>query len=180
MPSLSLQIQTRQMVSSTKMFRLVAAVENFYYLLLLSGDKDRAARAETWNSWREMGFHISVKNAPPAAHNGEKIAVDLDIRGQRDLFINVEGGSAAVLGALQSLVKEIDRVRAARSATGDQERLAALKADSAIARQLITSLHSALDKAGCAAARPDFDFAIDRALAVLTHPEILSLQARSQ
>ena len=43
MPNLSVEIKTVKMVTSTKLFRLVAGIENLYYALLLTGDQTHSA-----------------------------------------------------------------------------------------------------------------------------------------
>jgi hypothetical protein len=178
MPSLSVEIKTTTMATSTKMFRLLAGVENLYYALLLTDDQARAEKADTWRSWHELGFHMNVKNPPAAVRDNEKVTVTLDVSGEPDLVINVEGGEPKAIGKLQSLLKEIDRARAQRGQENEKARLAAVKADPAVAGALITPLHNALNNSGCALAVPDFDFAINRALAVLAHPDVTSLQVR--
>jgi hypothetical protein len=166
------------MATSTKMFRLLAAIENLYYALALTGDPARAENAETWRSWHELGFHMNVKNPPPAVCDDERVAVTLDISGEPDLVINVEGGEPKAIGKLQSLLKEIDRARAQRGQEGEQARLAAVKADPAVAGALISPLHNALNNSGCALVVPDFDFAVNRALTVLAHPDVISMRVR--
>ncbi len=178
MPSLSVEIKTKIMATSTKMFRMLAGIEQLYYALLLSGDQTRAANAETWRSWHHLGFHMSVKNPPPAVRDNEKVKVTLDVSAEPDLVINVEGGEARTIGALKSLLKEIDRARSQRGDESEAARLAAIKADPAVTSALITPLHNALNNSGCALAVPDFDFAINRALTVLAHPEVKSLHLR--
>lgn len=178
MPSLSVEIKTTTMATSTKMFRLLAGIENLYYALLLTGDRERAENAITWRSWHELGFHMSVKNPPAVVRDNEKVAVTLDVSGEPDLVINVEGGEPGTIGKLKSLLKEIDRARAQRAQESEAARLTAVKADPAIAGSLITPLHNALNNSGCALAVPDFDFAINRALTVLAHPDVTSLRVR--
>jgi len=178
MPSLSVEIKTKTMASSTKMFRMLAGIENLYYALLLTGDQARAENADTWRSWHELGFHMSVKNPPAAVRDNEKVTVTLDVSGEPDLVINVEGGESRATGKLQSLLKEIDRARAQRGQESEAARLAAVKADAAVAGALITPLHNALNNSGCALAVPDFDFAINRALTVLAHPDVTSMRVR--
>jgi hypothetical protein len=178
MPSLSVEIKSRSMATSTRMFRTLAGIEYCYYVLLLTGDRTRASNAETWRLWQELGFHMSVKNPPPAVRDGERVMVTLDVTGEPDLVINVEGGQPAAIDSLKSLLKEIDRARAQRGNEGESARLAAIRSDPAIAAALLTPLHNALKNTGCEAAAPDFDFAADRALTVLAHPEITSLRVR--
>ena len=178
MPSLSVEIKSTTMATSTKMFRLLAGIENLYYMLLLAGDQARAANADTWRSWHELGFHMNVKNPPSAVRDNEKVMVTLDVSGEPDLVINVEGGDPKTIGKLQALLKEIDRARAQRGQESEAPRLAAIKADPAVAGALITPLHNALNNSGCALAVPDFDFALNRALTVLAHPEVQSLRMR--
>lgn len=178
MPSLAVEIKSRSMATSTRMFRMLAGIEHFYYVLLLTNDRARAANAETWQSWCRVGFHMSVKNPPPAVRDGEKVHVTLDLRGEPDLVINVEGGDPAAIKSLQGLLKEIDRARAQRGQESESARLAALKADPAIAAALITPLHNALKNTGSEWAAHDFDFATDRALSVLAHPDVVSLRVQ--
>jgi hypothetical protein len=176
MPSLSVEIKTTTMATSTRMFRLLAGIEHLYYALLLAGDQARAENADTWRSWHEVGFHMDVKNPPAAVRDNEKVMVTLDLSGEPDLVINVEGGQPGAIAKLQALLREIDRARAQRGQESDAARLAAVKADPAVAGALLTPLHNALNNSGCALAVPDFDFAINRALTVLAHPEVTSLR----
>jgi hypothetical protein len=178
MPSLSVEIKTVKMVTSTKLFRMLAGIENLYYALLLTGDPTRARNAETWRSWHQLGFHMDVKNSPPAVRDNEKVMVTLDLSGDPDLVINVTGGEPKTIAALKSVLAEIDRVRAKRGQESEAARLAAVKEDSAIAAQILAPLHNALNNTGCALAVPDFDFAINRALTVLANPEVTSLRPR--
>jgi len=178
MASLSVEIKSTTMATSTRMFRMLAGIEHLYYALLLTGDQARAANAETWRGWHQLGFHMSVKNPPPAVRDGERVTVTIDVTGEPDLVINVEGGEARAIAALASLLKEIDQARAKRGQENEAARLAAVKTDRAVATALINPLHNALNNTGCALAVPDFDFAINRALTVLAHPEVASLKAR--
>jgi hypothetical protein len=178
MPSLSVEIKTVTMVTSTKLFRMLAGIENLYYALLLTGDQARAASADTWRLWHQLGFHMDVKNPPPAVRDSEKVVATLDITGEPDLVINVAGGEPKAIAALKSLLGEIERVRAKRGDESEAARLAAVKADPAIAAHLIAPLHNALNNSGCALAVPDFDFAINRALTVLANPEVTSMRVR--
>jgi hypothetical protein len=178
MPSLSVEIKNAKSATSTRMFRTVAAVEHLYYALLLTGDPARASHAETWRSWHQLGFHMSVKNPPPAVGDGERVTVTLDVTVEPDMVINVEGGAPRAIGALRSLVEGIEAARKQRSQESEAARLAAVKADSAVASALIAPLHNALNNTGCALAVPDFDFAINRALTVLAHPDVTSLRVR--
>ena len=178
MPSLSVEIKSTTMATSTRMFRMLAGIEHLYYALLLTGDRARAADAGTWRSWHELGFHMSVKNPPGAVRDGEKVTVTMDVTGEPDLVINIEGGQARAIVALQALLKEIDRARAKRGEEDESARLAAVKGDSGVAGALITPLHNALNNTGCGAAIPDFDFAVNRALTVLAHPEVTSLRVK--
>jgi len=178
MPNLSVEIKTVKMVTSTKLFRMLAGIENLYYALLLTGDQARASSADTWRSWHQLGFHMDVKNPPPAVRDNEKVMATLDVSGEPDLVINVAGGEPKTIAALKSLLTEIDRVRASRSRESEAARLAAVKEDAATASQLLAPLHNALNNSGCALTVPDFDFAINRALTVLANPEVTSLRAR--
>jgi len=178
MPSLSVEIKTTQMVTSTKLFRMVAGIENLYYALLLTGDPARARTADTWRSWHQLGFHMDVKNPPPAVRDNEKVMVTLDISGEPDLVINVAGGEPKAIAELKSMLTEIDRVRAKRGQESEAARLAAVKEDAAIVTPLLDPLHNALNNSGCALAVPDFDFAINRALTVLANPQVTSLRVR--
>jgi hypothetical protein len=178
MASLSVEFKSKTMATSTRMFRMLAGIEQLYYAQVLTGDRARAADPETWRGWYRLGFHMSVKNPPPAVRDNERVKVTMDVSGEPDLVINVEGGEAKALGALQSLLKEIDQARAKRGPESEEARLAAVKADPAVAAALVKPLHEALEKTGCGYAAGDFDFALDRALKVLAHPEISSLRAR--
>jgi hypothetical protein len=178
MPSLSVEIKSKPMATSTRMFRMLAGIENLYYALLLTADSARAKTVDTWRSWHQLGFHMSVKNPPPAARGNEKVMATLDISGEPDLVINVDGGDPKAIGALKALLGELERVRGGRAQESEAARLAAVKADAAIGSRLLDPLHNALNGTGCALAVPDFDYAIDRALKVLAHPEVTSLRVR--
>ncbi len=178
MPSLSVEIKNTKSASSTRMFRTVAGVEQLYYALLLTGDSARASNAETWRSWHQLGFHMNVKNPPNAVRDNERVTVTLDVTVEPDMVINVEGGEARAIAALRALIEKIEAARKQRGQESEAARLAAVKSDSAVASALIAPLHNALNNSGCALAVPDFDFAINRALTVLAHPDIASLRVR--
>ncbi len=178
MPRLSVEIKNTKNPTSTRSFRTLAGVEQLYYALLLTGDPARASNAETWRTWHQLGFHMSVKNPPGAVREGERVRVTLDVSVEPDMVINVEGGEPRATSALRSLLEKIDAARKQRGPESEAARLAAVKADPAVASALITPLHNALNNTGCAPAVPDFDFAIDRALTVLAHPDVTSLRAR--
>ncbi len=178
MSSFSVEIKSTTMPTSTRMFRMLAGIEHLYYALLLTGDPERAANAQTWRGWHQLGFHMSVKNPPPAVREGERVMATLDVSVEPDLIINVEGGQPRAIAGLKSLLTEIERARSQRGQESETARLAAIKADSKVAAALITPLHNALNSTGCALAVPDFDFAVNRALTVLAHPEIKSLRVR--
>jgi hypothetical protein len=178
MPSLSVEIKNTKNPTSTRSFRTLAGVEQLYYALLLTADPARASDAQTWRSWHQLGFHMSLKNPPPAVREGERIRVTLDVSVEPDMVINVEGGEPRAIAALRSLLEKIDAARARRGPESEAARLAAVKADAAVAAALITPLHNALNATGCALAVPDFDFAIDRALTVLAHPEVTAITVR--
>jgi hypothetical protein len=178
MPSLSLEVKSRSMATSTRIFRTLAGIEYLYYVLLLTADRERAAKLETWQSWAQLGFHMSVKNPPPAVRDNEKAAVTVDVSGEPDLVFNVEGGAGKAIAALRSLLEKIDGARARRGAENETARLAAVKEDSAITAALIAPLNEALKNSGCGWAASDFDFATNRALTVLAHPQIESSRVR--
>jgi len=114
----------------------------------------------------------------PIVREGERVMATLDVSVEPDLIINVEGGQPRAIAGLKSLLTEIERARSQRGQESETARLAAIKADSKVAAALITPLHNALNSTGCALAVPDFDFAVNRALTVLAHPEIKSLRVR--
>jgi hypothetical protein len=178
MPSLSLELKSKSMATSTRIFRTLAGIEYLYYVMLLTADRERAANIETWRSWAQLGFHMSVKNPPPAVHENEKILVTVDVSGEPDLVFNVEGGEPKAIAALRSLLEKIDHARAQRPNENETARLAAVKEGSAIASALITPLNNALKNSGAGWAASDFDFATNRALTVLAHPQIESSRAR--
>ncbi|GEM_PF-6656780 len=178
MPSLSLEMKSRSMATSTRIFRTLAGIEYLYYVLLLTADRERAAKFETWQSWAQLGFHMSVKNPPPAVRENEKVLATVDITGEPDLVFNVDGGEARAIAALRSLLEKIDSARSRRGQESETARLAAVKEDPAITSALIAPLHDALKSSGCGWAASDFDFATNRALTVLAHPDITSLRVR--
>jgi hypothetical protein len=161
---------------SPQLYRVSKGLEHFYYLLLFANDPSRGPKGEVWWPWLNQGFHLEVRNPPPAARADERITVELDDREGRRLKNTVQGGNRAALEALSDLLRELDRVRRGLTAEERQARVRAVRADPTIADKLITPVHQALEIAGCRDGIPAVDYAIDRALGALAASNIKSVE----
>ena len=82
---------------------------------------------------------------------------------------------------LKTLLTDVDRLRAELKDQDEAARLKAVRADPAVARQLLEPLEAALKKSGCSPqVCGQFEFAINRGLIALTWPEIQSVEITIQ
>ncbi len=162
---------------STQLYQQAKAAEQFYYMMLFANDPVRAKNCDVWAGWAAMGLHIQVKMPPHAATAAERMWLEIDPHGNELYVYNFTGGERGTCQRLKSLLTEIDRLRAALRDQDQAARLKAVRADPAVAHQLLEPVQAALEQSGCSRqVREQFEFAINRGLTALTWPDIESVE----
>jgi hypothetical protein len=166
---------------STQLYQQAKAAEQFYYMMLFANDRVRATNSDTWTSWAAMGLHIQVKMPPHSATRDERVLLEINPHGNELYIYNFTGGGRKNSERLKTLLNDIDRLRADLKDKDQDSRLKAVRADPAIAHQLIDPVETALKESGCSRQVQDqFEFAINRGLIALTWPEIQSVEIAIQ
>jgi hypothetical protein len=166
---------------STQLYQQAKAAEQFYYMLLFANDPARAKNSDVWTSWSAIGLHIQVKMPPHPATREERLLLEINPHGNQLYVYNFTGGDRKNSQRLKTLLTDIDRLRAELKDKDQAARLKAVRADSAVARQLIDPVQAALEHSGCSRqVRDQFEFAINRGLTALTWPEIQSVEIAIQ
>lgn len=176
---MSIEIKYRSgiMPISTQLYQQAKAAEQFYYMMLFANDPVRARNPDTWTTWSSMGLHIQVKMAPHPAKREERMLLEINPHGNELYIYNFSGGDRKTSERLKTLLTEIDRLRAQLKDQDEASRLNAVRADPAVARQLLQPVETALKESGCSRQVCDqFEFAINRGLTALTWPEIRSVE----
>jgi hypothetical protein len=175
--SIVIKYRARIMPISTQLYQQAKAAEQFYYMMLFANDQVRAKNSDTWTTWSTMGMHIQVKMPPHPATREERMLLEINPHGNELYIYSFTGGDRKNSERLKTLLSEIDRLRAELRGQDEAARLKAVRADPAVARQLLEPVESALKDSGCnRQVRDQFEFAIDRGLIALTWPEIQSVE----
>ena len=162
---------------STQLYQQAKAAEQFYYMMLFANDPVRAMDSGTWTTWSTMGLHIQVKMPPHPATRAERMLLEINPHGNELYVYNFTGGDRKNSERLKTLLTEIDRLRDQLKDRNEAARLKAVRADPAVARQLLEPVESALRDSGCSRqVRDQFEFAINGGLIALTWPEIQSVE----
>lgn len=175
--SIVVKYRSAIMPISTQLYRQAKAAEQYYYMMLFANDPVRAKKPDTWTSWSVMGLHIQVKMPPHAATPAERMLLEINPHGNQLYVYNFTGGDRKNSERLKTLLTDIDRLRAELKDKDEAARLKAVRADPAVARQLLEPVEAALKDSGCnQQVRDQFEFAINRGLVALTWPEIRSVE----
>ncbi|HXR35496.1 MAG TPA: hypothetical protein VN754_06085 [Candidatus Binataceae bacterium] len=166
---------------STQLYQQAKAAEQFYYMMLFANDPMRAGNSDTWTTWAAMGLHIQVKMPPHSATRAERMLLEINPHGNELYVYNFTGGDRKNSERLKTLLTDVDRLRAELKDKDEAARLKAVRADPAVARQLLEPLEAALKKSGCSPqVCGQFEFAINRGLIALTWPQIQSVEITIQ
>ena len=124
---LPIEITTTRMVDGTTFKRLVKAIERLYYLTLFSAS-DRPSPADDWQSWLDVGTHLTVRSAPLTADNDRYVgsvhissrSVTIKATGDSATLETLAGviagiGDARATEALPERVDDLVRVRVEKS-----------------------------------------------------------------
>jgi hypothetical protein len=164
------------MLISTQFFRFCKAVEHFYYALLFSSEDYAASAADAWHSWAAQGFHLAVREFPPAARPGDRLT--LDSRPGRTFEVTASSNNRGALTRLCELVQEVEHARAALPSGGEEVRLQALLDNPAIESRLLRPVRESLTRSAVAGeAGQAVRSMISRGLSALTNWQIKSLRA---
>jgi hypothetical protein len=142
MNQLQVVVECSSMLISTQFFRFSKAVEQFYYALLFSSED--YAGTDPWNSWAEIGFHIAVKSAPPAAGNNDLLTVDT--RPGRTFEVTAVSNNGRALARLSETLQAIERARSALPTGSEEARLKALLDNPGVESHLLRPLRESLKR----------------------------------
>jgi hypothetical protein len=175
MSQLRMVVECSSMLISTQFFRFSKAVEQFYYALLFSSDGYGGGGAAVWDSWAEIGFHIAVRTAPPAAKESDRLTVDT-MPGRRFEVIAIGGNRNAMTRLAQSL-QEIEHARTALASGSEDARLAALMDNPAIERSLLQPIRDSLQVSAVSKEKTEEIWSmVKRGLTALTNWQIESVK----
>lgn len=175
--SIVIKYRAGVMPISTQLYQQAKAAEQFYYMLLFANDPVRAKNSDVWTSWSAMGLHIQVNMPPHPATHEERVLLEINSHGNETYLYNFTGGDRKNSERLKTLITAIDGLRAGFKDKDEAARLKAVRADSAVARQLIEPMETAIAQSRCSRqVRDQFEFAINRGLTALTWPKIQSVE----
>ncbi len=145
-PTLTIQVDSQPAPFTTQMRRFDKGVEQFYYALLLTGEKRYLANSSTWRAWFDMGFHVQSRSHPPGVEAADRIAISIRPDG-KTTHIALTSDNGAALGRLQQLLSAMEAQRPALQGASDAERLHKLLSGEAVSKQLLAPVGDALKRA---------------------------------
>ena len=160
----------------TQQLREAKAVEQLYYVVLLTGSPAYRVKPEIWRRWAGIGFDIAMKVPPPGVTVSDRMTMNVRSAGK----VPEISGTSANMEALQklnALLEDIEAVRPSLAGQPDEARAEALINHPKIAQQLIQPLKDCLQK--CSVPQEEVDaymFMIRRGLLALTYHEVASVQ----
>lgn len=152
------------------------AVENLYYMLLLSGP-DYAEKSGRWARWAKIGFDVTVKEPPRDVSREDRVQIDTNPADAPRIPISLRSGNAHVASKLVELIQRMEHERAGTSITGDG-RTAAILASPSIREILGDPLEESLRKDGLDGSQiEEFRRLVHHVVEVLTEDNVASLSA---
>jgi hypothetical protein len=160
---------------STQLFQFCKGIEHFYYTLLFVNDRDYARNATTWESWLQLGFHLSVKMPPPAARQQDILMMETRSNG-KNFEIRATSANQTTLQRLHDLLGDIDKLRQAMKGKDEAAKDQAVLSDSRIQQRLVSPLKEALNNHQFSKTDVDaFSYMLQRGLRAMTDEEIMSV-----
>ena len=175
MAQMHIEVSAPVMPISTEFIRFCKAVEQFYYVIVISAEADRDKAAAAWGAWLAGGLNPAVRLAPPV-DGAHRIKVD-SRPGVGGFEVTVSGANSEALSRLRALLESLDAARKSLPEhSGDHDRLAPLMENQAVERELLRPLKSSLTRSPIAPDGADsFTAMIQRGLLAITADEISSL-----
>jgi hypothetical protein len=175
MAQLHIEVSSPVMPISTEFIRFCKAVEQFYYVMVISAEPDADKAAAAWRAWLAGGLNPAVRLAPPV-DSTNRIKVD-SRPGVGGFEVTVSGANREALARLRTLVENLDAAyKSLPERSSDENRLAALTENQAVERELVRPLKISLAHSQIASDGVDsFVAMIHRGLLAITAREITSL-----
>jgi hypothetical protein len=175
MKRLQVVVECSSMLISTQFFRFAKAVEHFYYALLFSSEDYASSGADAWNSWLAQGFHIAVREAPPAVRKPDRVTVD-SVPG-RNFEIMAASENDRVVGRLGELLGEIERARVSLDGIGTEAKVDGILEAGAIVGGLLTPVRESLKRSAVTGKNADAVLAMIRqGISALSNWQIKSIK----
>ncbi len=123
--------------------KLPKALENLYYLRLVTGNPNYAKNQALWINWCKMGFSSAIREGPPDISRDDRVRVETE-PGTRWVQLRMESPKADVLKAVTTLALRVDAIKESWKGKGEADRLKALMADKEITTALVNPVMTAL------------------------------------
>jgi hypothetical protein len=72
------QVNTTRTLDSTKLMKQPKALENLYYMKLMTTTPAYAKNGTLWLNWYRMGFGTNIREGPPAINRNDRAFVDTE------------------------------------------------------------------------------------------------------
>lgn len=143
MPQTEFRINTSRTLDSTKLMKLPKAIENLYYMKLVTGTPAYAKNQALWINWHQMGFGTAVRQGPPDINRNDRCRVETE-PAARWVQVRLEAPKADLIKHVESVVAKVEAARASWKGKEEAERLKALKADKDLAALVLNPVIAAL------------------------------------
>ena len=174
MAQMHIEVSAPVMPISTEFIRFCKAVEQFYYVIVISAEADRDKAAAAWRAWLAGGLNPAVRLAPPV-DGANRIKVD-SRPGVGGFEVTVSGANQDALSRLRRLLQDIDLAYKSLSGLADEARVASLMETASVKRELVQPLKDSAARGQITADGADsFSMMIRRGLMAIASGEINSL-----
>jgi hypothetical protein len=103
-------VRTSRMPHGSEFKRIHKAVEHLYYLVLFTAVPEYSGRADTWDSWLQVGTDLGVREAPKVVAPADRY-VESVYSGAREVRISPRGNAQA-LDRLVQLLRSVPGIEA--------------------------------------------------------------------
>ena len=173
-------VVTHRRTATTSRFRDVEkAVENLYYLLLLSGSA-YSEKSGRFGRWARIGFGQTVREPPRDALRADRVIIDIDPAAAPRIPISLRQGNAATGQKLVTLIQEIEKERTqeASLSASEEQRTKAILSSRSLQASLIEPLERALRDDHLSEAEIErFMRLVYDSVAILSEDNVASLEA---
>ena len=175
-------VVTHHRTATTSRFRDVEkAVENLYYLLLLSSPA-YAEKSGRFRRWANIGFGQTVREPPRDALRPDRVLLDIDPADAPRIPISLRQGNPQTARQLATLFRDIDKVRSeeANQSQTEEQRTKAVLSSPPVQATLIEPLERALRDDHLTEAEIErYMRVVSYSVAILTEDNVSSLQANT-
>ncbi len=177
MAQLHIEVSSPAMPISTEFIRFCKAVEQSYYVMVISSQADPAKAAAAWRAWLAGGLNPAVRLAPPVDAANR---IKLDSRpGVGGFDVTVSGSNREALARLRQVLEDVGAAHQSLAARdGDDRCLASLMECQTVRRELVQPMRESIARSGVPPDGADSLMAmIHRGLLAIAAREITSVVA---